>query len=69
MIMLWNIQMCRSNRIGHFLVPLRQLFQVCRLEVVRSDWRPNQTNISQFKLQQSVTRNGPSSNHAGLISI
>ena len=67
--MLWNIQRCRSNHVGHFLVSLRQLFQVCRLEVVRHDWRERQTNISRFILQESVSRSEPSSNHAGLISI
>jgi len=43
-IVLWNIQRRRSNCLWHFLVSLRHLFQVCWLEVMRSDWRDG--NIS-----------------------
>jgi hypothetical protein len=53
-VMLWNIQRCRrSNRLGYFLVSLRQLFQVSWLEVVRGDWRETQTTIRRFELQKS----------------
>ena len=58
-----------SDRLGHFSFALCQLFEVCRLVVMRSHCWLNPVSACECVTTVSEIVNGPSSNQVGLISM
>ena len=58
-----------SDRLRHFSFALCQLFEVCRLVVMRSHCWLNPVSAYECVTTVSEIVNGPSSNQVGLISM